>query len=95
MNFVLFAVAGLLQAGIANAPTVQSRMDKLATSAARCQVPEAYFTQFTDEPRLVRVLVPRPIWKQRKEPEVAQRLNCIAAAVAEQGFRPLLLGTRR
>ncbi|HEX8579096.1 MAG TPA: hypothetical protein VF655_05815 [Allosphingosinicella sp.] len=95
MNLLLYVVAGLLQAGSAETATVQSRMDKLAASAASCQVPEAYFTQFTDEPRLVRVLVPRGIWSQRKKPEVAQRLNCIAAVVAEQGYRPLLLGTRR
>ena len=95
MSLAVYLVAGLLQAGTPNAPSVQTRMDKLAATAATCQVPEVFFTQFTDERRLVRVLVPRAIWSQRKQPEVAQRLNCIAAVVAEQGYRPLLLGTRR
>ena len=95
MSLAPYILAAVLQVTAADAPTIQAKIDALSAAAANCEVPGAYFVQFTDEPRRVRILVPKELWSKRKEASIAVKLHCLNAVVVGRGYKPILLGMRR
>ncbi len=88
----LVGCASVPPGGYTQAPVARTALEEFPQVARNCGLPEALLSQFTDEGRSLRLLLPAALYARRDEAPVAGRIACIIHWGNERGLRLVVMG---